>query len=183
MWSLRHANRRRLYDPIFFLESIKKGSPFSPTTFVGSPASTLTATSSLKSLEGSPSSSLSLSLIVKMTQQLFVGTFHKSTKFASHLINWFSIEDIRRELAKHNEKGSKLEEDVSLLWFKFAVGELRFGLVASLAKLGLDITDLPARKSKMIEVFLQIIFDELSIMANLTKSANRYMWSNFSRRE
>ncbi len=120
---------------------------------------------------------------MKTTRQLFVGAFPKSTKLASHLINWFSIEDIRRELEKHNKKGSKLEEDVSLLLSKFAVGELRFGLVASLAKLGLDITDLPAQKSKMIEVFSQIIFDEMSIMANLTKFANRYVWSNFSRRE
>jgi hypothetical protein len=58
---------------------------------------------------------------------------------------------------------------------KFALSELRFAVVASLAKLGLDITDLPAQKSKMIEVFSQIIFDEMSIMANFTKSANRYV--------
>ncbi len=78
-------------------------------------------------------------------------------------------------MAKHNEQGSKLEEDVSSLLSKFALGKIRFALVATLAKLGLDITDLPAQKSKLIEVFSQIIFDEMPIMANLTKSANRYV--------
>jgi hypothetical protein len=78
-------------------------------------------------------------------------------------------------LAKHNEQGSKLEEDVSLLLSKFALGEIRFALVATLAKLGLDITDLPAQKNTLIEVFLQIIFDKMSITTNLTKSANRYL--------
>jgi hypothetical protein len=78
-------------------------------------------------------------------------------------------------LAKHNKQGSKLEEDVSLLLSKFALAEIRFAPVATLAKLELDITDLPAQKSKLIEVFLQIIFEEMSIMANLTKSAIRYV--------
>jgi hypothetical protein len=78
-------------------------------------------------------------------------------------------------LAKHNEQGSRLEEDVSSMLSKFALGKIRFALVATLAKLGLDITDLPAQKIKLIEVFSQIIFDEMSIMANLTKSANKYV--------
>jgi hypothetical protein len=120
---------------------------------------------------------------VKSTRKLFVGAFAQSTKLASHLINWFRIEDIRRELEKYNEKCSKIEDDVSLLMSKFALSELRFAVVASLAKLGLDITDLPARKNKMIEVFSQIIYDEMSIMANFTKSAKRYVSSNFSRCE
>ncbi len=71
--------------------------------------------------------------------------------------------------------GSKLEEDVLSFLSKFAPGEIRFALVVTLAKLGLDINDLPARKSKLIEVFLQLIFEEMSIMANLTKSAARYV--------
>ncbi len=58
---------------------------------------------------------------------------------------------------------------------KFAQGEIRFALVATLAKLELDIKDLPVWKSQLIEVFLQLIFDEMSILANLTKSADRYM--------
>ena len=42
-------------------------------------------------------------------------------------------------MAKHNEQGSKLEEDVSSLLSKFALGEIRFALATTLAKLGLDI--------------------------------------------
>jgi hypothetical protein len=153
-------------------------------TSIGSAASTLTATCSLLSLKGSlmppsflPSSSLS-SLIVKSTQQLFVETPRKSNKLPSHLISWLSIKDIRRELEKHNEQkvtGNKIEEEVLLLLSKFAQGEIRFALVTTLAKLELDIKDLPARKSQLIEVFSQLIFDEMSILANLTKSADRYV--------
>jgi hypothetical protein len=158
--------------------------PLSPTTSIGSATSTLMATSSLLSSKGSStppsfllSSSLS-SLIVKSTQQLFVENPHKSTKLPSHLINWLSIKDIRRELEKHNEQkvtGTKIEEDVSSLLFKFAPGEIRFALVATLAKLGLDINDLPVWKSKLIEVFLQLAFGEMSILDNLTKSVDRYV--------
>ena len=58
---------------------------------------------------------------------------------------------------------------------KFDLSEHRFAFVASLAKLGLDITVLPPRKSNMIEVFSQIIFNEMSIMVDSKKSANRYV--------
>ncbi len=58
---------------------------------------------------------------------------------------------------------------------KFAPGEIRFALVATLAKSELDIKDLPAQISQLIEVFLQLIFDKMSILANLTKSADRYL--------
>ncbi len=71
--------------------------------------------------------------------------------------------------------GNKIEEDMSSLLSKFAPGEIRFALVATLAKLELDIEDLPAQKSQLIEVFLQLIFDEMSILTNLTKSADRYV--------
>jgi hypothetical protein len=71
--------------------------------------------------------------------------------------------------------GSKIEEDVSSLLSKFAPGEMRIALAVTPAKLELDINDLPAWKSKLIEVFSQLIFDEMSIMANLTKSADRYV--------
>ncbi len=71
--------------------------------------------------------------------------------------------------------GTKIEEDVSSLLFKFAPGEIRFALVATLAKLGLDINDLPVWKSKLIEVFLQLAFGEMSILDNLTKSVDRYV--------
>ncbi len=62
---------------------------------------------------------------------------------------------------------------MSSLLSKFAPGEIGFALVATLAKLELDIKDLPARKSQLIEVFLQLIFDKMSILANLIKSADR----------
>jgi hypothetical protein len=78
-------------------------------------------------------------------------------------------------LEKYNEKRSKIEDDVTLLMSKFDLSELRFAVVASLAKLGLDITVLPPRKSNMIEVFSQIIFNEMSIMVDFKKSANRYV--------
>ncbi len=64
---------------------------------------------------------------------------------------------------------------MSSLLLIFAPGEIRFALVATLAKLDLDIKDLPAQKSQLIEVFLQLIFGEMSILANLTKSADRYV--------
>ncbi len=71
--------------------------------------------------------------------------------------------------------GNKIEEDVSSLLSKFAPGEIRFALVATLAKLGLDIIDHPVQKSKLIEMFSQLIFDKMSILANLTKSVDRYV--------
>jgi hypothetical protein len=115
---------------------------------------------------------------MKSTRQLFVETPRKSTKLPLHLINWLSIKDIRRKLEKHNAQkvtGNKLEEDVLSLLSKFAPGEIRFALVATLAKLELDIKDLSAWKSQLIQVFSQLIFDKMSILANLTKSADRYV--------
>jgi hypothetical protein len=58
-------------------------------------------------------------------------------------------------LTKHNEHGSKLEEDVSSLLSKFALGEIRFALVATLAKLGLDIF-LQLQKEKRF--FMAVMF-------------------------
>ncbi len=79
-------------------------------------------------------------------------------KHIVHLINWFKIEDIRRKLEKYDEKCSKIEDDVSLLMSKFDLSELRFAVVASLAKLGLDITVLPARKSNKCRIiYLQYL--------------------------
>ena len=110
----------------------------------------------------------------RSTRKLFFVEVSRSTKLASHLINWFNIEDIRRELEKYNKKRSKIE-DVTLLMSKFDLSELRFAVVASLATLGLDITVLPPQKSNIIEVFSQIIFDEMSIMVDFKKAANRYV--------
>jgi hypothetical protein len=82
---------------------------------------------------------------------------------------------VRAGKTQRTKLGSKIEEDVSSLLSKFAPGEIRFALVVTLAKLGLDINDLLAWNSKLIEVFLQLIFDKMSIMTNLTKSADRYV--------
>ncbi len=71
--------------------------------------------------------------------------------------------------------GNKIEEDLSSLLSKFTTGEIRFALVATLVKLELDIKDLPVRKNKLIEFFSQLIFDKMSILANFTKSADRYV--------
>ncbi len=69
----------------------------------------------------------------------------------------------------------KIEEDLSSLLSNFSTSEIRFALVATLAKLELDIKDLPVRKNKLIELFSQLIFGNISILVNLTKSAKRYV--------
>jgi hypothetical protein len=58
---------------------------------------------------------------------------------------------------------------------KFSTSEIRFALVATLAKLELDIKDLPIRKNELIELFSQSIFNKMSNLVNFTKSAKRYM--------
>ncbi len=50
-----------------------------------------------------------------------------------------------------------------------------FTLVATLVKLELDIEDLPLWKNKLIELFSQLIFNDMSFLANLTKTAKRYV--------
>ena len=101
-----------------------------------------------------------------------------SAKLSAYRINWLSIDNIRCKLKKYSnedETGKKIEEDRSSLLSSFFTSEIRFALVATLAKLELDIEDLPLRKNKLIELFSQLIFDNMSILANLTKTAKRYM--------
>ncbi len=148
----------------------------SPAILVSSAASTLTTTS-LSSTKASTSSLLSLS-IMKSAQQLFLGSPILSAKLATYRINWLSIEDIRCELKKYSnedETGKKIEEDLSSFLSNFSTSEIRFALVATLAKLELNIEDLPLRKNKLIELFSQLIFDNMSILANLTKTTKRYV--------
>ncbi len=57
----------------------------------------------------------------------------------------------------------------------FSTSEMRFALVDTLAKLELDIEDLPVRKNKLIELFSQLIFNDMSILVNLAKSAKLYV--------
>ena len=75
--------------------------------------------------------------------------------------------------------GKKIEEDLSSLLSIFSTSEIMFALVATLAKLELDIKDLPVRKNKLIEFFSQLIFDEMSILANLSKSTKRHVLYNY----
>jgi hypothetical protein len=155
---------------------MKKGVPSSPTISVGSAVSTLTTTSS-SSTESSTTSLLLLS-IVKLARQLFFWSPKLSTKLPAYRINWLSIKDIRCKLKKYSNEdktGKKIKEDLSSLLSKFSTSEIRFALVATLAKLELDIKDLPVRKNKLIELFSQLIFDNMSILVNSTKSAKWYM--------
>ncbi len=156
--------------------STKKGVPLPPTISVGSAASTLTTTSSLSTKAST--TSLPLSSIVKLARQLLLGSPILSTKLPAYRINWLSIDDIRCELKKYSnedETGKKIKEDQSSLLSNFSTSEIRFALVATLAKLELDIEDLPVRKNKLIELFSQLIFDDMSILVNLTKSAKWYV--------
>jgi hypothetical protein len=104
----------------------------------------------------------------------------------AYLINWTCINDIRIKLKKYDhqeEEGEKLEDNLSSLLSKFSTGDLKLALVATVAKLQLDVKELPLRKNKLIELFSQLIFDEMFILVNLTKSATRYMLYNYSRFE
>jgi hypothetical protein len=101
----------------------------------------------------------------------------------AYLINWTSINNIRIKLKKYDhqeEEGEKLEDNLSSLLSKFSTGDLKLALVATVAKLQLDVKELPLRKNKLIELFSQLIFDEMSILVNLTKSATRYVLYNYS---
>jgi hypothetical protein len=124
--------------------------------------------------------------LVKSTRQLLLktssGTFTKKV-LPAYLINWTSINDIRIKLKKYDhqeEEGEKLEDNLSSLLSKFSTGDLKLALVATVAKLQLDVKELPLRKNKLIELFSQLIFDEMSILVNLTKSATRYVLYNYS---
>jgi hypothetical protein len=100
-----------------------------------------------------------------------------------YLINWTSINDIRIKLKKYDhqeQEGEKLENNLSSLLSKFSTGDLKLALVATVAKLQLDVKGLPLRKNKLIELFSQLIFDEMSILVNLRKSATRYVLYNYS---
>jgi hypothetical protein len=101
-----------------------------------------------------------------------------STKLPTYRINWLSINNIRCKLKKYSKEdktGKKIKEDLSSLLSNFSTSEIRFALVATLAKLELDIEDLSLRKNKLIELFSQLSFNNMSILANLTKTAKWYM--------
>ncbi len=116
-------------------------------------------------------------------RQLLLESPRKSAKLPAYLINWISISNIRRKLKKYGEEertGQTIEHHLSSLLSKFPTGDIKNALVATLEKLELDVKDLPTRKNKLIEMFSQLLYDKMSIMADLTKSATRYVLSNYS---
>ncbi len=118
---------------------------------------------------------------MKLARQLLFKSPHKSTKLPAYHINWVSIEDIRRKQKKYGEEeetGEKIEEHLSSLLSKFSTSEIRFALVATLSKLEVVNKDIPFIKNKLIDFFSQLIYNEMSILANLTKSAKRYVSNN-----
>jgi hypothetical protein len=126
-------------------------------------------------------SSLSLPCFATLARQLLLESPRKSAKLPAYLINWISISNIRRELKKYGEEegtGQTIEHHLSSLLSKFPTGDIKNALVATLAKLELDVKDLPTRKNKLM--FSQLLYDKMSIMADLTKSATRYVLSNYS---
>jgi hypothetical protein len=96
----------------------------------------------------------------------------------AYQINWLNYNDIRCELVKYTKEEGRsgtIEEDLLSLLSKFLTSEIKFALVATLSKLELDIKDLPVRKNKLIELFSQLILDDMSILGNSAKSAERYV--------
>jgi hypothetical protein len=91
-------------------------------------------------------------------------------------INWLNYNNIRCKLVKYTKERGRsgtIEEDLSSLLSKFLTSEIKFALVATLSKLELDIKDLLVRKNKLIELFSQLILDDMSILGNSTKSAEQ----------
>jgi hypothetical protein len=101
-----------------------------------------------------------------------------STKLSAYQINWLNYNNIRCKLVKYTKEEGRsgtIEEAFLSLLSKFLTSEIKFALVATLFKLELDIKDLPVRKNKLIEMFSQLILNNMSILGNSTKSAERYV--------
>jgi hypothetical protein len=96
----------------------------------------------------------------------------------AYQINWLNYNDIRCELVKYTKEegrsGTSKEYLLSLL-SKFSTSEIRLALVAALSKLDLDIENLPVRKNKLIELFSQLILDNMSILGDSTNTAEQYV--------
>ena len=156
----------------FYLVSTKMVLPSSPTILVVSVASTLTSTLSLRKASMTSSSST----ISKSAQKLVLGSPKLSTKLPAYQINWLNYKDIRCKLVKYTKEEGRsgaIKENVLSLLSKFLTSEIKFAFVATLSKLELDIKDLLVRKNKLIELFSQLILDDMSILGNSTKSAEQ----------
>ncbi len=120
----------------------------------------------------------SLSTIIKSTQKLVLGSPKLSTKLPAYWINWLNYNNIRCELVQYTKEEGRsgtIEEDLLSLLSKFMTIEIKFALVATLLKLELDIKELPVRKNELIELFSQLILNDMSILGNSTKSAELYI--------
>jgi hypothetical protein len=76
---------------------------------------------------------------------------------------------------KGRGRSGTIKENLLSLLSKFSTSEIKFALVATLSKLELDIKDLLVRKNKQIELFSQLILDDMSILGDSTKSAEWYI--------
>jgi hypothetical protein len=74
---------------------------------------------------------------------------------------------------------STIKENLSYLLNHFSMNDIRFAVVATISKLDLvastEIDELASRKSKLIEFFSQLIYNNMSILGNSMKSAERYV--------
>jgi hypothetical protein len=117
-------------------------------------------------------------MIIKSNQKLLLGSPQSSSKLSAYQINWLTYNDIRCKLVKYTKEEGRIgttEEGLLSLLSKFSTSEIKITLVATLSKLELDIKDLLVRKNKLIELFSQSILDNMSILGNSTKSAERYI--------
>jgi hypothetical protein len=118
------------------------------------------------------------STVIKSAQKLVLGSPKLSTKLPAYQINWLNYNYIRCKLVKYTKEEGRsgtIEEDLLSLLSTFSTSEIRFALVATLSKLEFDIKDLPVRKNTLIELFSQLILNDMSILGNSTKSAERYV--------
>ena len=76
---------------------------------------------------------------------------------------------------KGRGRSGTIKENLLSLLSKFSTSEIKFALVATLLKLELDIKELPVRKNELIELFSQLILNDMSILGNSTKSAELYI--------
>ena len=155
-----------------YLASTKKVVPSPPTVSVVSVVSTLTSTW----LSMNASIKSSLLTMVKSAQKLVLGSPKLSTKLPAYQINWLNYNNIRCRLVKYTKEGGRsgtIKEDLLSLLSKFCTSEIKFALVATLSKLELGIEELPVRKNKLIELFPQLILNNMFILGNSTKSAEQ----------
>jgi hypothetical protein len=96
----------------------------------------------------------------------------------AYQIKWLNYNNIRCKVVKYRKEEGRsgtIKEDLLSLLSKFLTSEIKFALVCTLMKFELDIKDLPVKKNKLIELFSQLILEDMSILGNSTKSAEWYV--------